>query len=257
MNRLFSPGGDILSAPDGTLIYFATYLARTVKHSTIKLYLAAVRNFHILCGHGDPVVGKLLLKKVLRGILRYQGQTRILRQPVTPTVLLAIRPILRHWLGERDFTIIWAAFTLPFFAFLRCNEFTCRGTTSYSPGFDLSVSSVSFEPNLACPQRMSVFLQSSRTDAFRRGHTLVSACSPSPLCAVKAMRNYFSLVRPQGPLFSFHSGRLLTRKSVVSLLRDAARQAGLPYSSPKGHSFRIGAASTAAAAGLPDWLIKF
>ena len=103
---------------------------------------------------------------------------------------------------------------------------------------------------------MSVFLQSSKTDAFRRGHTLVIACSPSPLCAVKAMRNYFLLVRPQGPLFSFHSGRLLTRKSVVSLLRDAARQAGLPYSSLKGHSFRIGAASTAAAAGLPHWLIK-
>ena len=103
---------------------------------------------------------------------------------------------------------------------------------------------------------MSVFLQSSKTDAFRRGHTLVIACSPSPLCAVKAMRNYFLLARPQGPLFSFHSGRLLTRKSVVSFLRDAARQAGLPYSSLKGHSFRIGAASTAAAAGLPHWLIK-
>ena len=89
MNRLFSPGGDTFPASEGTLNYFATYLARTVKHSTIKLYLAAVRNLHILCAHGDPVVGKLLLKKVLRGILRYQGQTRILRQPVTPRVLLA------------------------------------------------------------------------------------------------------------------------------------------------------------------------
>ena len=117
MNRLFSPGGDILPASEGTLIYFATYLARTVKHSTIKLYLAAVRNLHILYGHGDPVVDKLLLKKVLRDILRYQGQTRILRQPVTPRVLLAIRAVLRHWLGERDFTMIWAAFTLAFFVF--------------------------------------------------------------------------------------------------------------------------------------------
>ena len=72
------------------------------------------------------------------------------------------------------------------------------------------------------------------------------------------MRNYFLLARPQSPLFSFHSSRLFTRKSVVSLLWDAARQASLPYpySSLKGHSFRVGAASTAAAAGLPDWLIK-
>ena len=55
MNRLFSPVGDILPASEGTHIYFAAYLARTVKHSTIKLYLAAVRNLHILCGHGDQL----------------------------------------------------------------------------------------------------------------------------------------------------------------------------------------------------------
>lgn len=56
MNRLFSPGGDTLPASEGTLTYFAIHLARTVKHSTIKLYLASVRNLHILCGQGDPVV---------------------------------------------------------------------------------------------------------------------------------------------------------------------------------------------------------
>ena len=106
-------------------------------------------------------------------------------------------------IGERDFTMFWAAFTLAFFAFLRSSEFTCRGTTSYSPSFDLSVSSASFEPNLACPQRMSVFLHLSKTDTFRRGHTLAIACSPSTLCAVKAMLNYFLLVRPQGPFFHF------------------------------------------------------
>ena len=199
---------------------------------------------------------KLLLKKVLRGILHYQGQTCILCQPVTPGVLLAIRPILRRWLGDRDFAMIWAAFTLASFAFLRCSEFTCSGIRKYGPEFDLSATCVSFEPNLACPQRMSIFLKSSKTDTFRSGHTLVIACSPLPLCAVVAMQRYFLLARPRGPLFSFQSGRLLTRKSVVSLLRDAALQASLPHNSLRGHSFRIGAASTAAATGLPDWLIK-
>ena len=82
------------------------------------------------------------------------------------------------------------------------------------------------------------------------------ASDSEPIRARGIIVNYFLLARPQGALFSFHPGRLLTRKSVVSLLRDVARQAGLPYSSLKGYSFRIGAASTAAAAGLPDWLIK-
>ena len=115
MNRLVSDRGDILPTSEGTLIYFASHLARTVRHSSIKLYLAAVRNLHISCGHGDPLTGKLLLKKVLRGILHYQGQHRILHQPVTPGILLAIRPILEAWLGEQDFPMIWAAFTLAFY----------------------------------------------------------------------------------------------------------------------------------------------
>ena len=253
MNRIMSSEGDILPATEGTLVYFASYLARTVRHSTIKLYLSAVRNLHITCGHGDPLQGKLLLGKVLRGILRYQGQTRILRQPVTPGVLLAIQPILRTWLGERDFSLIWAAFTLAFFSILWCSEFTYQGTFKFCPQFDLSVS---FHPSLARPQQMSIFLKASKTDAFRHGHTLVIACSASQVCAVTAMCNYFLAARPRGPLFVFQSGRLLTRSVVVNLLRDAARNAGVPHNSLKGHSFRIGAASTAAAAGMPDWLIK-
>lgn len=70
------------------------------------------------------------------------------------------------------------------------------------------------------------------------------------------MYSYLLAASPQGPLFSFQSSRYLTRSAVVHLLRAAARYAGLPYKSLKGLSFCVGAASTAAAAGLPNWLIK-
>ena len=71
------------------------------------------------------------------------------------------------------------------------------------------------------------------------------------------MQEYFLSARPQhGPLFYFKSCRYLTRGIVSDLLRDTARVAGLPYQCLKGHSFRIAAASVAAAACLPDWLIK-
>ena len=97
MNRLLSPTGHILPASEGTLVYFASYLARTVQHSTIKLYLAAVRNLHISAGYNDPLKGKLLLRKVLRGILRFQGDKTIRRQPVSPRMLSSIRPVLQAW----------------------------------------------------------------------------------------------------------------------------------------------------------------
>ena len=134
MNRLLGPDGDVQPASEGTLVYFASYLARTVRHSTIKLYLAAVRNLHITAGFNDPLKGKLLLRKVLRGILRYQGQQRIRRQPVTPQVLLAIRPVLQSWLRPRDFSMVWAAFNLAFFAFLRCSAAGAIGFGGYLQG---------------------------------------------------------------------------------------------------------------------------
>ena len=103
MNRLLGPDGDVLPASEGTLVDFASYLARTVRHSTIKLYLAAVRNLHITAGFNDPLKGRLLLRKVLRRILCYQGQQRIRRQLVTPQVLLAIHPVLQSWLSPPGF----------------------------------------------------------------------------------------------------------------------------------------------------------
>ena len=106
--------------------------------------------------------------------------------------------------------IIWAAFTLVFFAFLRCSEFTYNGISQFRPRSDLSADCVSFHPSQACPQQMSVLLKGSKTDTYRQGHTLVIACSPSPICAVTAICNYFLATRPRGPLFYFHSGRLLS-----------------------------------------------
>ena len=80
----------------------------------------------MVSGYNDPLQGKLLLKKILRGILRYQGCPRISRQPVTPRVLLAIRPVVESWLDAWDFSMIWAAFTLAFFVLFRV--YIPRGT---------------------------------------------------------------------------------------------------------------------------------
>ena len=226
MHRLASPTGDILPASEGTLIYFASYLARTVHHGTIKMYLAAVCNLHIISGYKDPLRGRLLLKKILRGILRYQGSPRIRRQPVTPGVLLAIRPILSSWLGPKDFSMVWAAFTLAFFAFLRCSEFTYPGVHSFSSKFNLTKECVTFCPSLACPQRLLVTLMSSKTDSFRAGQSLIVARRPSLLCPVSAMQQYFLLAKPRsGPLFYFQSGGYLTRSSVTHLLHASCMRA--------------------------------
>ena len=57
-------------------------------------------------------------------------------------------------------------------------------------------------------------------------------------------------------MFYFPSGCYVPRGIVYYLLKDSARVAGLPYQRRKRHSFFIGAASVAAAASLPAWLVK-
>ena len=59
-----------------------------------------------------------------------------------------------------------------------------------------------------------------------------------------------------GPLFRFTSGAPLTRSCLVNCLRQALTTAGVNAAHYSGHSFRIGAATTAANLGLEDSLIK-
>ena len=56
-----------------------------------------------------------------------------------------------------------------------------------------------------------------------------------------------------GPLFS---SEILTRTQLSIALRSLLQKAGYNPQSYCTHSFRIGAATTSAAAGLPPWLIK-
>ena len=59
-----------------------------------------------------------------------------------------------------------------------------------------------------------------------------------------------------GPLFQFVDGRYLTRQRLVNQLHQALQKAGLDTSKYNGHSFRIGAATTAAKKGVEDSMIK-
>ncbi len=75
------------------------------------------------------------------------------------------------------------------------------------------------------------------------------------LCPVTAMLNYL-LVRNGGggPLFKYKDGRFLTRERLVEAVRQALEAAGLDQSKYCGHSFRIGAATTAATRGMSSKL---
>ena len=79
------------------------------------------------------------------------------------------------------------------------------------------------------------------------------------LCPVSALFQYLQFRGSDpGPLFLWEDGTPLTRSLFVARFRKALVEAGLESACQcySGHSFRAGAASTAAALGLEDSLIK-
>ena len=71
----------------------------------------------------------------------------------------------------------------------------------------------------------------------------------SDICPVKAIKSYLA-VRPnaQGPLLVHASGKPLTKQTLINETRKLLIKSGFKAS--------IGAATTAAKAKLPSWLIK-
>ena len=109
----------------------------------------------------------------------------------------------------------------------------------------------------ACPSRMEVRIKASKTDPFRQGISLFIGKVSSDLCPVSAMLVYL-VVRGShaGSLFKFLDGRSLTRQRLVIAVKEALDAAGAESGQYSGHSFCIGAATTAAARGLEDSTVR-
>ena len=136
-------------------------------------------------------------------------------------------------------------------------EFTCNGP--FDPSVHLTSKDITLVPYSHSPSHMLVHLKQSKTDPFSQGHTITIAKSSSPICSVMAMKDYLLQTQPPSsqPLFAFVQPRQwLTRNNLTTELRTILQHCGLPANNFYSHSFRIGAATTAAKAGLPPWLIQ-
>jgi hypothetical protein len=152
--------------------------------------------------------------------------------------------------------MLWAVMTLAFFGFLRIGEITCNAV--FDTKYHLTETDVSLLPK-GSPQYMLIRIKSSKTDPFRQGQTIVVGKSHSSVCPVSAMMAYLAVNNSSlepGPFFRYTNGSPLTRDKLTSEIRTLLSMGGLNSSEYAGHSFRIGAATSAASANLPPWLIK-
>ena len=245
---------------EATLLLFVTYLAdQSCSSSTIKVYLAAVRNAHVAQGEHVHFMKASTprLQQVMKGIQREQATTTChrIRKPITISIMSQIQRILSRAPSHHNL-MIWAACCTAYFAFLRCSEFTTPSQKAFDPNCHLTLKDVAVDCR-ASPKIVSITIKASKTDQLRQGHTIYLGRTGHSVCPVQAMTAYLVVRGGQpGALFMEKDGTALTRQLFSRALKDIFDKLKLNYGDFNTHSFRIGAATTANQAGISDTHIK-
>ena len=159
------------------------------------------------------------LHYVLRGIKSEEAKKNLPpkpRLPVTPTILIQIYQILRQHPEDFDNIMLWSAFLLCFFGFLRSGEITIPNTTSYDHAVHLNFSDIVADHNVP-PNILQIKLKASKTDPFHRGINIHIGRTNNTLCPVTSLLNYLTgRGNAPGLLFHFKDHSPLTKSRFTS-----------------------------------------
>ena len=225
------------------LCYFVTSLVwEGIAPATIKTYLAAVRHAQIIMDHPQPRESSSLPRRrlVQNGIRRertYSGQAPQSHLPLTP-------PLRKHPPPRRGCASLRGVYVVGggnyvFFQGQRDHRSRCIIHLSWG------YVSVSEDHRM-----LRVFLKRSKTDRVQR-------CLLALRIMISAARSYVAHRGVSaGAFFCLAGGGPLVKSRFVELVRSALTQARVPVFGYSGHSFRIGAATAAAEAGISDSVIQ-
>ena len=184
------------------------------------------------------------------------GRTKRPRLPITPPIMQCLLEVWERRSDPVNGQMVSAAACMSFFGFLRTGEVVVPSETAYDAAVHLSVGDVRVD-NRAKPTYLEVVIKASKTDVFRKGVTVVLGVTGRKVCPVATILSFMANPRPavssaSGPFFVFSD---VTRERFVKEMRAALKARGFRVDDYAGHSFRIGAAMTAASHGMPDSLM--
>ena len=245
-----------------TITCFVAYLARSgLTYQSIRSYLAGVHFLQIGCGLLDP---DLAAAPVLNYVLHVRGVRRSPpanpRTPRLPITLEILGLLFSSWsqASQEDSynaTMLWAARCTAFFGFLRAGEFTCSSLQAFEP-FMLGLQDVTVDSH-ENPSVVTVHLRHSKADPFGSGVRIYLGRTGQAVCLVSALLGY--LVRrgqQPGPLFLFQDRSTLSKQRLLARVNATLACQGFDTTGISGHSFCVGAATTAARVGMEDSLIQ-
>ncbi len=236
----------------------ATLARGGVKAATVKFHLAGLRQAQIRAGLPPPEWGKMArLAQTRRGLERWEaanGAGKLERHPVKWHHMRALH---EEWgsMGEKG-RMLWAAACLCFFACLRAGEALAPEQEAFDEGAHLTWSDVEVGERNG-KEVIRIKIKQSKTDRLRKGAFVVLESTEGDICPVRAVLRFMIDRRAgPGPFFSGSEMGGLTRREFVKEVKEALERKGISSEGISGHSFRIGAATAAAAGGASDEEVK-
>ena len=217
---------------------------------TAKSYISGI-SFKLKMHDSVDHTKSFVAQKLLTGMSK-KYKSADLRHPITLSILRKIITVLPKVCNSQFEQVLFSSiFSLAFFGFLRIGEITDSAGVDHT----IQVDDVQFDDN---KNSVTVTIQSSKTDQYGYNETLqVMKNSDRIVCPVKQLLAYL-VIRPkiQGPVFCHLNHKSVTRFQVSSILKSALSFNGYNPDHYNTHSFRIGAATTAALMGKTDDEIK-
>ena len=145
---------------------------------------------------------------------------------------------------------------MAFFGFFRLGEITVPSEEAFDPSTHLTPSDIAIDDR-DNPTLVQVYLKVSKTDQGRKGISIFLGETRDDLCPVAAISAFLAIRGSSaGPFFQLRGSAPLTKEFFTTRVRSALSALGYDSSLYASHSFRIGAATTAAEKGIEDTIIK-
>lgn len=245
-----------LSVSADNLALFIAHLAKCkYTASTVFTFISAISYVSWLSSFPDPTQCSTI-KLALKGYSKLNPIVADSRLPITlPLLERIINAFSNTVSGDYHRKLMEAMCAMAFFAALRVEEINFHGGQSTRNVIQLN--QISFLASTdgktsAIKLTMRFFKHSNPTQPIE-----ILLHKSQPICPVATITEYLS-VRGQisGPLFCWPDHSPVRRSQFVDSLKGALSFCNLETDRYKTHSFRIGAASWAAAQGFSDSQIR-
>lgn len=252
-------------------MFYASHRAEKVKPGTIKGDMYAIRYFSIANGYTIDLTKMQRLQATIRGIKRVKGDN--LPDQRLPVTIQKLQKFSQHIdLNNYDQLVIFTAMVVATFGLLRTGEFAVKNKANYDPVKTLYPSNLkTIRDDNNNIKYYILRLKVSKTDIFRQGVDITLGHGIGDIDPIKLItrmiamrirltknRKVFSNLRilPNSFLFVLKNGKPLSRYDITSKLAYLCNKCGLDPKRHKGHSFRIGGATSLARRGFPSHIIQ-